>query len=160
MIDQTIPIPQLLQGMARCVREWIVPHVDDPMARTQAELLATLLDELPAALAAPAAAAIVRDTDAASEMLSQLVSGTPPASSLGAHATVDDLVAENSACKRKLEELARQLRQAGEGGAAAEQLRLLQQFFQQSLARELGGGVGAGTDFESMTAKDRAGRQG
>ena len=57
MIDQTIPIPQLLQGMARCLREWIVPHVDDPMARTQAELLATLLDELPAALAAPAAAA-------------------------------------------------------------------------------------------------------
>ena len=37
MIEQTVPLRQLTSGMANCIREWILPHLTDAMARIQAE---------------------------------------------------------------------------------------------------------------------------
>jgi hypothetical protein len=162
MIDQTIPIPQLLEGMARCVREWILPDLKDPMARTQAELLATLLETLPATISPDAAASIRRDSGAARQLFEEL--GSRGASAPGtAIETVDDAMRENSALKTAIEELAAELRERTRQDAgdrkAADDLAAIQRFLVRSLAAELGTGETEGTDFESMTAKEAAARR-
>lgn len=164
MIDQTIPIPQLLAGMARTVREWILPHLEDAMARTQAELLATLLDGLSASIAPEAAASIRRDSEAARQLLGRLGKTVPAETATPADdRTVDERMRENSALKARLEELATRLHGVAHAGKDAEtaraQLLELQRFFAQSLAGELGTGGGEGTDFKSMTAKEGAARR-
>lgn len=160
MIEQTIPLPELCAGMARCVREWILPHLTDPMARTQAQILASLLDRLPATLGPRAAGAIVRDTEAARELLARL-GETVPADAATAYRTIDDLMRENAALKTRLEGLARTAREKSRGGDAAARATLfeLQRFFERSLAGEIGTGAGEGTDFRSMSEGEDAARR-
>jgi hypothetical protein len=161
MIEQTIPLPELCAGMARCVREWILPHLTDPMARTQAQILASLLERLPASLGQRAAEGIAGDTEAARALLAKLGEQVAPRAA-GAHRTIDDLMRENAALKSRLEELARAARQRARGGDADAKAVLveLQRFFEQSLAGEIALGAGEGTDFKSMTeGEDVARRQ-
>jgi hypothetical protein len=150
VIDQTIPFPALVAGMARCVREWILPHVTDPMARAQAELLATLLDALPAAWAADVRDAIGTDSEAARAVLGSF--GAPVPAAADAAASVDDLVRENADLKARLQALAEAKRAAGDGEAVT----ALQRFFLASATDELRLGAGEGTDFASISVKDGA----
>ena len=154
MIEQTIPFPELTQGLARCVREWLLPHLEDPMARAQAELVATILDGLPTAYGDAVAAAIRADTQAARALLERL-GGTGPAPSAPG-ASIDTLVRENSAVKVQLQSLA----DAARADGAADQLHELQRFFVASANAELRLAAGEGTDFASISAKDRAGKKG
>ena len=155
MIEQTIPLAELTGGMARCVREWILPHLTDPMARIQAEQLANLLEALPRAWG-PAAAQVIRtDADEARLVLDSLGASAPATTGDG---SIDDLMKENAALKVELEKLAEGLRRSDDAGAR-ERLAELQRFFVRSLTREVGGAVAEGTDFVSLTSKDRAARK-
>jgi len=154
MIEQTIPLAELTGGMARCVREWILPHLTDPMARIQAEQLATLLEALPRALS-PAAAQVIRaDADEARLVLENLGASAPATTGDG---SIDDLMKENAVLKVELERMADELRRGG--AEARERLTELQRFFVRSLTREVGGAVAEGTDFVSLTSKDSAARK-
>ncbi|KAA0239000.1 hypothetical protein EDM76_03950 [bacterium] len=148
MIEQTIPLDALTAGMARTVREWILPHLSDPMARIQAENLATLLERLPRVVSTSAARAIAADSAEAAALLHL----PPPAHSPG-EATVDDLVCENSALKERLQALAGELR-ASPDPEARERLAEFQRFFVRSMARELGASTGS-ADFAALTSRDR-----
>lgn len=148
MIEQTIPFADLTAGMARTVREWILPHLTDPMARIQAENLASLLDGLPRVVSPEAALAIRADTAEAAALL-----GVSPGSLSAESSTVDDLVCENSAMKERLQTLADELRTSGEPGAQ-ERLAELQRYFVRSMARELAASSGA-ADFAALTSRDR-----
>lgn len=148
MIEQTIPLDALTAGMARTVREWILPHLSDPMARIQAENLATLLERLPRVVSPAAARAIEEDSAEAAALLGIQRPGPAAAS-----ATVDDLVRENSALKERLQALADDLR-ASTGADAPQRLAALQRYFVRSMARELGASTGA-ADFASLTSRDR-----
>ena len=145
MIEQTVPFDTLMQGFARCVREWILPHLTDPMARTQAELLATLLDDVPSAYTPAIRDAIRRDSDAARALLGDQA----PAPS-GPDATIDELVRENGALKRQLESLADTARAAGD----RDRLAALQRFFLASAESDVAMAAGEDTDFASISAKD------
>jgi hypothetical protein len=154
MIDQTIPFAQLTQGMARCVREWILPHLSDPMARVQAEQLAAMLETLPRSIGPAAAANIRADNGETRALLQQLgVSVAPSAAD-----DLDALVRENSGLKARARELAAELR----GRADEESKRRLvelQRHLLRSLKRELGGKGADETDFATLTAKDSAARR-
>jgi len=152
VIDQTIPFPALVAGMARCVREWILPHVADPMARAQAELLATLLDGLPAAYAAGVGEAIAADSAAAAAVLEAF--GERPARGTAA-ASIDDLMRENAALKARLQALADRKRALADDGAVT----ALRRAFLASLAAELRLAAAEGTDFASISAKEGAGKR-
>lgn len=171
MIDQTIPLPELVAGMARCVREWILPHLDDPMARGQAEQLAALLEALPGALAPEAVAAIRTDTRETRAFLAGLAdagragAGTPPPGDAGGDAgggvSVDAALRENSAARGELERVIARLRgDAASAGVDAVQARTelarARRFLVDGLRRELARGRSEGTDFASMAGKDRA----
>jgi len=145
MIEQTIPFDTLMHGFARCVREWILPHLTDPMARTQAELLATLLDDVPAAYTPAIRDAIRRDSDAARALLG----GDAPAPA-GPGATIDELVRENGALKRLLEAYADTARAVGDH----ERLAVLRRFFLASAKADVAMAAGGETDFASISAKD------
>ncbi len=154
MIDQTVPLRELTAGMAQCVREWILPHLDDPMARTQAETLASLLEALPGALSADAHQAILDDSDAARAMLRRLGEDVEESTSQD----IDGAVRENSALKVRLEKIADGLRgDKSEGGR--QRLREVQEFFLASMRRELDM-VRRGTDFAAMTSQEDAARNG
>ena len=153
MIEQTIPLRQLTAGMANCVREWILPHLTDAMARIQAEQLIAMLQELPRAVAPGALARIRADSDEARALLARLGETAPPAAASG---YVDDLMAENAALKERLEALADRCRAARDATSAAVLLEV-QRFFVASAKRE---GEGASVQlFEEMTARDREGKQ-
>lgn len=152
MIDQTIPFPALAAGMARCVREWILPHLADSMARAQAELLATLLEGLPAAYAAGVGEAIAADSAAAVALLETFGERTPP---VRGAAPVDDLMRENAALKARLQALADAKRAQADDDAVA----ALRRFFLASLAGELRLAAAEGTDFASISAKEGAGKR-
>lgn len=153
MIEQTVPLQQLTAGMAACVREWILPHLSDAMARIQAEQLVTLLEDLPRIVAPAALARIRADSDEARELL-QRCGADAPAAADGFH--VDALMAENAALKERLEAFAARCRSAGDA-AAGETLRDIQRFFVRSARRE-GEGVTVQL-FEEMTTRDREGKQ-
>jgi hypothetical protein len=152
MIDQTIPFPELTAGMARCVREWILPHLDDPMARTQAEVLATLLDGLPASYAGSVRDAIGADTDAARTLLNHLGEALPATTD---RSSIDDLMRENAAVKARLLEFTDGKRAAGDHDA----LRMLHRFFVASAENEVRLAAGEGTDFASISVKEDAGKR-
>jgi hypothetical protein len=152
MIDQTIPFPALVAGMARCVREWLLPHLTDPMARAQAELLATLLDGLPAAYAPGVGQAIAADSAAAVALLETFGERTPP---VHAAAPVDDLMRENAALKARLQALADAKRALADDDAVA----ALRRFFLASMAGEVRLAAAEGTDFASISAKEGAGKR-
>ncbi len=160
MIDQTIPLPQLCAGMARCVREWILPHLDDPMARTQAQILAALLDGLPKALGSPAADVIACSSDAARQLLATLGEAAAPAPA-SPFRTIDDLMRENNDLKASLDGLARAMRDGARAGndAASSALVELQRFFARSLAEELGTAAAEGTDFKALTEREDVARR-
>jgi|GEM_PF-2775936 len=151
MIDQTIPFPEMVRGLARCVREWILPHLQDPMARTQAETLATLLDGLPEAYGSAAATAVARENESARSVLREI--GVPCAVPV-AKPTPDvvALMAENAALKEQLQAVVAASR-AAQDEASRARVRRLQTYFADSLRRELAG-VGAGTDFASLSQRD------
>lgn len=153
MIEQTVPLQQLTAGMANCVREWILPHLTDAMARIQAEQLIAMLQELPHAVAPAALARIRFDSDEARAVLVR--AGVIP-SAPAASGYVDDLMAENAALKEQLEALADRCR--GDAGATSTATLLeVQRFFVASARRE---GEGAAVQlFEEMTARDREGKQ-
>lgn len=150
MIDQTVSLRELTAGMARCVREWILPHLDDPMARTQAETLAVLLDGLPAAFGTAALDAIRDDSEAARALLRRLGEQVDD----GPSGDIEDVMRDNSALKERLLAIADQLRGGGDPGKSQE----LRQFFLDSMRRELDM-VRRGTDFAAMTARESAARQ-
>jgi hypothetical protein len=151
MIEQTIPLQQLTSGMANCVREWILPHLTDAMARIQAEQLIAMLQELPHAVAPAALARIKADSDEARAVLARAGETLPgPAASR----YVDDLMAENAELKQRLEALADRCRRSTDATSAATLLEV-QRFFVASAKRE---GEGAAVQlFEEMTARDREG---
>lgn len=153
MIDQTIPLHRLTSGMAACVREWILPHLTDAMARIQAEQLIAMLEGLPAAVAPAALARIRADSDEARALLQRAGEALPPETTSN---YVDDLMAENAALKERLEILAERCRQANEAGKA-DLLRDIQRYFVRSARRE-GEGVGIQL-FEELTTRDREGKQ-
>ncbi len=153
MIDQTIPLPQLAGGMARCLREWILPHLSDPMARTQAENLAQLIESLPGALSAEARRAIDADSAAARDMLRRF--GLPAAEAKSED--VDAALRDNSALKAHLQMIADELR----GDASEEsgqRLRELQVFFVESVRREIEM-ARRSADFAAMTSREGAARE-
>lgn len=157
MIEQTIPLQKLTAGMAACVRDWILPHLSDAMARIQAEQLIALLEQLPAVVAPAALARIRADSDEARALL--VAAGvTPEAPAPSGH--VDDLMAENAALKLQLEALADRCRSACNEAAdepAARTLLAVQRFFVASVRRE---GEGAAVQlFEELTTRDREGKQ-
>ena len=160
MIDQTIPLPQLCTGMARCVREWILPHLNDPMARTQAQILAVLLDGLPSALGSHAADAIARNSDAARQLLATLGETAAPDTTPTSR-PIDVLMRENHTLKATLEDLARTMRDRSRDGNEAARATLieLQRFFLRSLAEELGATAAEGTDFKSLTEREDVARR-
>ena len=146
MIEQTVPYPILVQGLARCVREWLLPHLTDPMARGQAEQLATILDALPNTYSAPAGAAIQADSAAARAVLVQLGESVP----VVAATSVDELMQDNAVLKQRLEALATAARTRGD----APVLERLRRFFAESLARETAASGGGGGDFAAIAADD------
>lgn len=152
MIEQTVPFAQLTAGMARCVREWILPHLTDSMARLEAEQLATLIESLPRSFGPAALESIRIDTEESRAVLAQFGETVPAA----ARDTIDDLMAENAALKCRLMAIADRLRQDS-SARARKQLSELQQFFARSLSRELGSVVA--DDFVAMTSKDSEARQ-
>ena len=153
MIEQTVPLRQLTSGMANCIREWILPHLSDAMARIQAEQLIAMLDELPRAVAPAALARIKADSEEARVVLARAGESLPARTT---SEYVDDLMAENAVLKERLEALADRCRQAGDAGSAAT-LGDVQRFFVASARRE---GEGAAVQlFEEMTARDREGKQ-
>lgn len=154
MIDQTIPLPEMTRGMARCVREWILPHLSDPMARLQAEQLAALLESLPEWLT-PAEAEKIRADSAEARALLERLGEVPSATA--EDASVDALMRENTELKRLLETAAARLR-AEDAPGARERLAELQRFFVRSAMTEVGTVERAGTDFATLTSKDSAAR--
>lgn len=153
MIDQTIPFPVLTRGLARCVREWILPHLDDAMARTQAEVLAVLLDALPDAYGPAARGAIAgSNADARAELARHGArAGDPPAPD----ASLDDLVADTARHHATLIALADRLRASGDLSA----LRALQAFVVRCAADEAGLARGEGTDFASISTTEGAAKR-
>jgi len=151
MIDQTVPLQELTAGMARCVREWILPHLDDPMARTQAETLAALLDSLPTAFGAAALDAIRGDSEAARDLLRRLGEKVDEAPC----GDIDKAMRENSSLKERLLAIADQVRI---GGGDREKLQEVTNFFLDSMRRELDM-VRRGTDFAAMTARESEARK-
>jgi len=151
MIEQTVSLQDLTAGMARCVREWLLPHLKDPMARTQAETLAVLVEALPAAFGINALRAIQADNSAARELIAKL-GGTAPS---GEDADIESAMTLNAALKAVLIDLAEEAR----GDAASgERLLELQRFFLASMKRELAMLQGA-TDFAAMTSQEDAARE-
>ncbi len=153
MIDQTVPLRQLCAGMADCVRDWILPHLQDPMARTQAETLIALIEALPGALSAEAQQSILADSSAARECLRRLGEDVEEP----AAGDIDTAMAENSALKQRLVGLAERSREEG-SDAARQRLAELQAFFLESMQRELEM-VRRGTDFAAMTSREDAARE-
>ena len=154
MIEQTIPLAQLTAGMARCVREWILPHLSDPMARIQAEQLAGLIEALPRVVDPAAAAAIQTDSNEARALLTQFGQDPPAAT---ARDGIEALMDENAALKIQLECLADDLR-GRPGDDNAGKLLELQRYFVRSVQREVTSGANA-QDFAALTSRDRAGKQ-
>jgi hypothetical protein len=153
MIDQTIPFPALTRGLARCVREWILPHLDDAMARTQAEVLAVLLEGLPDAYGPAARAAIAQSGGAARTLLARhgACAGEPPA----ADVSTDDLVADTAAQHAALVALADRLRATGDVTALGE----VQALVVRSAADEARLARGEGTDFASISTTEGAAKR-
>ena len=153
MIDQTIPFPALTRGLARCVREWLLPHIDDPMARTQAEVLAVLLEGLPDTYGPAARAAIAHNGGAARTLLARhgVRAGELPA----ADASLDDLVADTAAQHAALVALADRLRATGDVAALGE----VQALVVRSAADEARLARGKGTDFASISATEGAAKR-
>jgi len=154
MIEQTIPFAELTRGLARCVREWILPHLDDPMARTQAEVLAVLLDGLPAAYASPVREAIAQEGAAARTLLARHRAGDGSAIP-AADASIDILVADTAKLHAALVDLADRLRVAGDTSA----LREVQALFVQMATAEVRLVSGEGTDFASLSTTEGAAKQ-
>jgi hypothetical protein len=155
MRDQTLTFDELAHGMARCVRDWLLPHLSDPMARAQAEELARLLDGLPVRYGADAAAAITADNEAAREVLAAL--GETPAVVSGhgaAPLAIDALMGENRVLVARLEALAEAARIAGNQG----HLEQLQRFFLERVPREAAT-TGQQPDFAAMTAAEATSRR-
>jgi hypothetical protein len=153
VIDQTIPLDKLTAGMANCVREWILPHLTDPMARIQAEQLIGILAWLPSALEPHALKLIQSDSQEARALLRAAGEPTPP---IPANAFLGDLLAENAALKESLEALADRLRVALDP-ASAERLLLIQRYFVRSLRRESAGA--SVQQFAEMSVRDQEGKQ-
>ncbi len=153
MTTRTLRAATLIEGMARCVRESILPALVDPSARTQAEVLAALLDGLPAAFEAEAAAAVRADSDAARGLLSSEGVSThrPPPS----EAVFGELLADNHALHVALLGLANQARASGDG----ERLRVLQKYFLASAQKEHAPSEQA-TDFASLSSQEDSARRG
>jgi hypothetical protein len=154
VIDQTIPLDQLTGGMARCVREWILPKLVDPFARLQAEQLAALLESLSRAWSPAAAESIRADSDEAREALERAGEAATPAGHAG---SIEDLMRENAELKSQLLALADRLRE-GREPRAEQRLKELRGFFLESLRREFASTSAEG--FESLTARDRDAQKG
>lgn len=154
MIEQTVPFTELTAGMARCVREWILPYLNDSMARLQAEQLATLLEALPRGISPSATEAIRSDTYETRALLESFGVPIPSVSTDGA---VDSLVRENSALKVALEATAERYRLGD--ATARERLQVIQRFYMRSMARELGSAVMDDAYFQTLTEKDKAAKQ-
>lgn len=154
MNDQTIPLDQLTGGMARCVREWILPKLFDPFARLQAEQLAALLESLSLAWSSAAAESIRADSDEARQALERAGDEAPPAGHAG---SIEDLMRENAELKSRLLAVADRLRE-GREPQAERRLKELRAFFIESQRREFASTSAEG--FESLTARDRDAQKG
>jgi hypothetical protein len=151
VIDQSLSLEQLSAGMARCVREWILPALTEPWPRLQAEQLAALLEALPHAFGARSCAHLRGDNDAARAALERYAVAVPAPPST---ADLDALVAYNRELKTALVALARALHARGDA-QSAERLREVQALFLDSLRREQAAAA-PGDDWEHLTARDRA----
>jgi hypothetical protein len=137
VIDQTIPLDQLTGGMARCVREWILPKLVESGAWS------------------PAAAESIRaDSDEARQALERAGGDATPAGHAG---SIEDLMRENAELKSQLLALADRLRE-GREPRAEQRLKELRGFFLESLRREFASTSAEG--FESLTARDRDAQKG
>ncbi len=154
MIEQTIPFAVLSRGLARCVRERLLPHLADPTARAQAEVLAVLLDGLPEAFGSTARAAIAQELEQTRALLAR---HGAPVEGRGATAggSIDDLVTETAAAQAALIALADRLRTAGDADA----LREVQAFCVRMAREEVGLATGQGTDFASISTTESAARR-
>jgi len=151
MIDQTIPLDKLMAGMANCVRDWILPHLTDAMARIQAEQLINILQWLPRAIEPRALRLIQIDS---AEARSLLLDAGEPAPTESPY--LPDLLAENAALKERLEALADRLRGASDAPSGA-RLAQIQRYFVRSVRRESEGE--SLQQFAQMAARDREGKQ-
>jgi len=154
MSVRTLAAEALLAGMARCVRESILPALADPHARTQAEVLAVLLDGLPAALDESSRAAARADGDAARAVLAEL--GEPAKPPPDPSATLADVVADTHALHAALAGLAARTRAAG----ANQTLERLQRYFLASALAEQATTAEQASDFAKLSAKEDAARRG
>lgn len=153
MSARTLSIGTLAAGMARCVRESILPALQDPSARTQAEALAALIDGLPAAFSAETAASLRTDSDDARELLTKLGASAPrpPASD----ASLDEIRKDNHTLHATLLELATQARADGDG----ERLGTLQKYFLSSAQTEHAP-TEQSTDFAALSSQEDSVRRG
>ena len=153
MTARTLPIGTLAAGMARCVREAILPALQDPTARTQAEALAALIDGLPAAFSAETATALRTASDAARELLSKLGASSPrpPAPD----ASLDEIRKDNHTLHAALLDLATGARADGDG----ERLAVLQKYFLASAENEHAP-TEQSTDFAALSSQEDSARRG
>jgi hypothetical protein len=142
-----------MAGMANCVRDWILPHLTDAMARIQAEQLINILQWLPRAIEPRALQLIQADSAEARRLLLDAGEPTPPAAE---SPYLPDLLAENAALKERLEALADRMRGASDA-ASGTRLAQIQRYFVHSVRRESEGE--SLQAFAQMTARDRDGKQ-
>lgn len=152
MSVRTLPLRELTEAMARCVRETLLPAIEDPSARTQAETLAALLDGMPASFSADTAQAVRSDSDQARALLGELGALVPRPP--GSEASLAEIVTDNHALHAALMELAARARADGD----AARLRSLQEYFLASGRREHAP-TEEGTDFASLSTKEDSARR-
>jgi len=150
MIDQSLSLAQLTAGMARCVREWLLPALDGSWPRLQAEQLAAMLEAIPQAFGAQACAYLREDNAAACALFARLGEPAPP---VPPGQSIEDLIDYNRVLKGRLAGLAHACR-ALPGQAAQARLHELQAFFLASVQRELAAAA-RGDDWERLTSRDR-----
>lgn len=141
--------------MASCIREWILPHLSDAMARIQAEQLIVLLNDLPRAFDPATLKRIKADTCEGALLLRN----AGEAADYNADGwDVDKLMAENAEVKERLETLAQRYRaQSASDTTAGDRLLDIQRYFVRSAKRE---GEGSQAQiFAELTTRDRDGKQ-
>ncbi len=156
MIDQALTLEALARGMARCLRELVLPHIRDASARIQAEELARLLDALPAAFGPQSCAQLQGRIARARALLERLAQDASPPPALPSSITRDDLAREHAELVRALEEVAEQLRRRNDAPSAAA-LAEVRRFFGRDLEEEIGDRARAETGLQKLSAREHRG---
>jgi len=154
VIDQALKLEDLARGMARCLRERILPHIADASARIQAEEVARVLDALPGAFGS-ARCARLRDRIArARAVLERVAPGSSPVEPSQEGGTRDDLAREHARFLAALAEVADRLRGRDDAQSAAA-LGEVRQFFARDLQEEVAeAGIGE-IGLRELSARER-----